>query len=127
MDWSSLGAMIRRCPVLATLIDGRPAPSRSDNQNRTATVYSRCASTYTSGVATGLAPITAASHLIGIRGDRKRAAEKHRAEVPGGTTSRSPDVRHVPAFRRNSNTRITASGWPAARFAEPSALSHVTA
>ena len=48
-------------------------------------------------------------HLIGIRAGRKMATAKYRAEVPGGTTSRSHDVRRVPAFRRNLNTQIMAS------------------
>ena len=56
--------------------------------------------------------------LIGIRADRKRATAKHRAEAPGGTTSKSHVVRHVPAFPRNSSMRIMVFVWSATQFAE---------
>ena len=71
-----------------------------------------------SGVATGSGPTTIRFRPIGIRRDRKKASEKLRAEDPGGTTSRSPDVRRDPAFRRNSNTLIMAFGWFAMSFAK---------
>src|ERR1700677_1895467 len=103
--------MIRRHPVLATILVGRPVLSRSDNQSRTLTEYLRCVRTYTSGAAIGSRPTTIRFPLIEIRGGLKRAAEKHHAEVLGGTKSRSHDVRPVPAFRRNSNTLIMAFGW----------------
>jgi hypothetical protein len=93
----------------------------SDNQSGMVTAYLRCARTYMSGVAIGSGPTTIRFHRIGIRRGRKRAPEKRRAEVPGGTRSRSHDVRHVPAFRRNSNTPIMAFGSFARGFAEHSA------
>ena len=63
-----------------------------------------------SGVVTGSTRATMQSHLSGIHKDRKKAREKRRAEDPGGTISRSHDVRRVPASRRNSNTLIMAFG-----------------
>ena len=74
--------------------------------------------TYMSGVAIGSEQTTIRFLLTGIRRDRKKATEKHRAEVRGGTKSRSHDVRHVPAFRRNSNTLIMAFGWLATGLGE---------
>ncbi len=109
--WRSRGVMIRRCPALATMLVGRPALSQSENQSRTVTAYLRCARTFMNGVAIGTPPTTIRFPLIGIRRDRMRAAEKHRAADPGGTRSRSLDVRHVPAFRRNSNTLTMAFAW----------------
>ena len=106
--WLSPGAMIRRRPVLATMTAGRRDRSRWDNRSPTPTVYLRCARTSTSGAAIGLQPATTRSHLSGTRRERKRAAEKHRGAAPGGTISKSHDVRPVPAFLRNSNTRTMA-------------------
>jgi hypothetical protein len=62
-----------------------------------------------SGVVIGSGPTTIRFRQIGIRRDRKKASEKLRAEDPGGTTLKSPDVRRDPAFRRNSDTLIMAS------------------
>ncbi len=109
--WPFLGGMIRRRPALAIMLVGRVVLSLSENQSQTLTAYLRCARTFTSGVAIGSQPATTRFPRIGIRGDRKRAAEKHRAADPGGTRSRSLDVRHVPAFLRNSNTPIMAFAW----------------
>ena len=110
--------MIRHNHVPSTKIAGRPALSLSGNHSRMVTAYSRCARTCTSGVVTGSTPATMRSHLSGIHEDRKKAREKRRAEDPGGTTSRSHDVRRVPASRRNSNTLIMAFGSSAVRRAE---------
>jgi hypothetical protein len=103
--------MIHPFHARATMIVGRRVLSRLENQTRMLTAYSICARTYMSGVAIGSRPITTRFHLSGIRADRKRAAEKHPAEGPGVTTSRSHDVQHVPAFHQNSNTLIMAFGW----------------
>jgi hypothetical protein len=62
-------------------------------------------------------------HLIGTRKDRKKAREERRAEVPGDTTSKFQDVRHVPASHRNSNMLIMVFGSLAMGFAKHSALS----
>jgi hypothetical protein len=75
-----------------------------------------------SGVVTGSTPATMRSHQSGIHKDPKKACEKRRAEDPGDTTSRSHDVRRVPASRRNSNTLImpfgsTAVGLPESTLA----------
>ena len=75
-----------------------------------------------SGAAIGLGPTTMRFQLIGIRRDLKRASEKLRAEVPGGTTSRFRDARLVLASRRNSNTLIMAFGSFAKWLAKHSAL-----
>jgi hypothetical protein len=80
--------------------------------------YSTCARTCMSGAATGTGPTTMRFHLIGIRRDRKKAREKLRAEVPGGTKSKFHDARHGPASRRNSNTLIMAFGSFATGLAE---------
>src|SRR5215471_9012097 len=114
----SHGAMIRHNHVPSTKIAGRPALSLSGNHSRMVTAYSRCARTCMSGVVTGSTPATMRSHLSGIHKDRKKAREKRRAEDPGGTISRSHDVRRVPAFRRNSNTLIMAFGSSAVGRAE---------
>ena len=115
--WPSPGAMSRRHPVLATRTAGRLDRSRSDDRSRMPTVYLRCARTFMSGAAIGSQLATMRSRLSGIRGDRKRAAEKHREEAPGGITSRSHDVRPVPAFHRNLNTQTMVFVWPATPFA----------
>src|SRR5215475_12513872 len=109
----SHGAMIRHNLVPSTKIAGRLAPSLSGNHSRIVTAYLRCARTCMSGVVTGSTPATIQSHLSGIHEDRKKASEKRRAEDPGGTTSRSHDVRRGPASRRNSNTLIMAFGLSA--------------
>jgi len=114
----SHGAMIRHNHVPSTKIAGRPALSLSGNHSRMVTAYSRCARTCMSGVVTGSTPATMRSHLSGLHKDRKKAREKRRAEDPGGTTSRSHDVRRAPASRRNSNTLIMAFGSSAVRRAE---------
>ena len=117
--------MIRHNHVPSTKIAGRPALSLSGNHSRIVTAYSRCARTCMSGVVTGSTPATMRSHLSGIHEDRKKAREKRRAEDPGGTTSRSHDVRRVPASRRNFNTLIMAFGSSAAGRAE-STLAGIT-
>ena len=78
-----------------------------------------------SGVVTGSTPTTMRSHPSGIHKDRKKAREKRRAEDLGGTTSKSHDVRRVPASRRNSNTLIMAFGSSAVGRAE-STLAGIT-
>ena len=106
----SPGVTIRQCPVPATMLVGRTDLNRSDNRNPMLTGFLRCAKTYMSGVAIGLQPTTTKAHRIEIRRGRKRAPEKLRVEVLGGTRSRSRDARLAPAFRQNSNTRTMAFG-----------------
>ena len=96
----------------------KTGPEPRDNPSRMITAYLRCARTSMSGVAIGSPPTTIRFPRIGIHRGRKRACGKPRAEAPGGITSRSLDVRRVPAFRRNSNTLIMGFGWFAMSFAK---------
>jgi hypothetical protein len=102
--------------ICCTFGRGQELPRFMPPKNRVSP--QRCGRTYMSGVAIGSGPTTIRFHLTGIRRDRQRAPEKHRAEVPGGTTSRSHDVQHVPASRRNSNTLTMAFGSFATGFAK---------
>ena len=106
----SPGEMLHRCPVVTTMLVGRADRNRSHNRSRMPTVYLKCARTYTSGAVIGSRPATTAFHRIEIRRARKQPAEKPLAEAPGGTRSRSHDVRRAPAFRRNSSTRTMVFG-----------------
>ena len=68
------------------------------------------AKTYMSGVAIGLQPTTTKAHRIEIRRGRKRAPEKLRVEVLGGTRSRSRDARLAPASARIQIRGLWLSG-----------------
>lgn len=106
----SPGATIHPVRIRPTTLVGKPALSRSDNLSRMPTAYSTCARTCMNGAATGSMPTTMRFHLVAIRKDRKKAREKLRAEVHGGTKSRFHDARHALASRQNSNMLITGFG-----------------
>jgi len=75
-----------------------------------------------SGAVTGSTAPTIRFRPPGIRRVQKKASEKPRAVVRGGTTSGSHDVRRVPASRLNSNTLTTAFASSAIALIEHSAL-----
>ena len=100
-----------RCPVMpiVALAGGRRAPSQSATANRTHMASTTCATTCTSGAATGMRPITMRCRPSAIRAALKPARGALPGEDPGVTTLRFRAAPLAPAFRRSSSTRTTGS------------------
>src|ERR1700757_4644081 len=92
-----------------TLSVGRTGQSQWDFIRQTLTASIMWATTYMSGVLIGTMPATTTSLPSEIRVDPATGVAVPREVAPGGTTSRSAELRRAQVFRQRSNIPTTAS------------------
>ena len=89
--------------VIAVRVIGEAGRSRVGEPNRTHTVFTTCATTCTSGAATGIRPIIMRYRRSAIRGVLKTATGALLAADLGATTLKFRAARHARAFLPISN------------------------